>query len=59
MAFLIGFTNNPVARQRFRTIPGKSMGKRKDQWPFQDPKMEILYIYHIRPYFVGYIPLHT
>ena len=26
------------------------------QWEFQDPKMEVLY--HIRPYFVGYIPLH-
>ena len=24
------------------------------QWEFQDPKMEVLY--HIRPYFVGYIP---
>ena len=24
------------------------------QWPFQDPKMEVLY--HIRPYFVGISP---
>ena len=24
------------------------------QWPFQDPKMEVLY--HIRPYFVGIFP---
>ena len=29
---------------------------RLGQWEFQDPKMEVLY--HIRPYFGGYIPLH-
>ena len=56
MAFLTGFTNNPVARQRFRTIPGKSMGKPKDQWPFQDPKMEILYIPY-KAIFCGVYPL--
>jgi hypothetical protein len=22
------------------------------QWEFQDPKMEVLLLYHIRPYFV-------
>jgi hypothetical protein len=26
----------------------------KDQWEFQDPKMEVLY--HIRPKFVGIVP---
>ena len=29
----------------------------KDQWEFQNPKMEVLY--HIRPYFVGIFPKKT
>jgi len=36
---------------------GKTWGNSsatKNQWEFQDPKMEVLY--HIRPYFMGMFP---